>query len=110
MAEIAWTGPSGPDDEVRVLGHEDERPEREIPHHPRPLDRLGEPAAGPLGGEELIAVIARECQLMGVPGLVEGTPTSRSVPMVHDVQRSRRLRRWGLEVETPATHRVLENE
>jgi hypothetical protein len=68
-------GLPGSDNQVHVLGHEDECPEREVVFRPRPFDRFGEPYTTPLGREKSVTAIARERQFVGVPGLVEAVTT-----------------------------------
>ena len=60
-----------------VLWHEDKRPEREIVSLAGQVDRFAQPVARSLGGQEAMASIAGEGQLMGMAGLII-RPTMRS--------------------------------
>ncbi len=62
-----------PDDQMHMLGHEDKRPQSEILFLPGRVDGLAKPPAGSFGGQEAMAVIAGERQLVGLAGLVAGS-------------------------------------
>ena len=67
------------DDQVDVVGHEDEGPEGEVVRCPRLFDRVGKPLAGAFRGEEALSAIACECQFVSVAGLVELAAAVRSL-------------------------------
>ena len=69
--------PARPDDHMDVLRHKDKRPEREIVSLAGQVDRFAQPVARSLGGQEAMASIAGEGQLMGMAGLII-RPTMRS--------------------------------
>src|SRR4051812_211043 len=66
-----------------MLGHEDVRPEGEVPSLPRLLDRLSKPQARSLGLEETIAMVAGEGQLVRVPEFIEAASTLNASAVVH---------------------------
>lgn len=57
-------------EQVDMIGHEDVSPQRKFVVLASPIDRFGEPRADIWFGEELVFVIARECQEMDMTRFV----------------------------------------